>query len=212
MNKTTRKAAKTAKHNANNKAVKAAKTEKKKPETFVGDIQFRSPHAEFPPDARAHIEKRLQKLTRFFNRILSASITYEEKRGQHEVSIHLDADGRGLHLNEKHHELRTAIDTLMNRLEHQLARYKERLRRGGTRTDREALNAVEIAEEEETTTAPRLAEFKRTALKPMAVDEAILQMELSTQNFFVFRDVETDQFCVLYLRPDGHYGLMEINS
>jgi putative sigma-54 modulation protein len=208
MNRTTRKAVKTAKNSTNHKAVKP---EKKKAETFVGDIHFRSPHAEFPPDARTHVEKRLKKLTRFFNRILSASITYEEKRGQHEVSIHLDADGKGLHLNEKHHELRTAIDILMNRLEHQLARYKERMHRGGTRTDREALNASETPQEEDITTTPRLAEFKRATLKPMAVDEAILQMELSTQNFFVFRDVETDQFCVLYRRPDGHYGLVEMN-
>jgi putative sigma-54 modulation protein len=43
----------------------------------------------------------------------------------------------------------------------------------------------------------------------MDAEEAILQMELLGHNFFVFRNGETDEVNVVYLRKDGKYGLIE---
>jgi len=43
----------------------------------------------------------------------------------------------------------------------------------------------------------------------MAIDEAILQMNLLGHNFFVFSNAETEQVNVLYKRKDGNYGLIE---
>jgi putative sigma-54 modulation protein len=50
---------------------------------------------------------------------------------------------------------------------------------------------------------------KRFALKPMAPEEAVLQMDLLGHNFFVFRDAETNQVSVVYKRQSGGYGLIE---
>ena len=50
---------------------------------------------------------------------------------------------------------------------------------------------------------------KRFAVKPMNVDEAILQMELIGHNFFVYKDSDTNDINVLYKRKDGNYGLLE---
>ncbi|MEO0250093.1 MAG: ribosome-associated translation inhibitor RaiA [candidate division WOR-3 bacterium] len=189
---------------------KRSKTQKPKPEPFIGDIHFRSPHNEFPSEMRAYVEKKLMKLTRFFNTILSAGITHEEQRGYHQVSVHLDADGKPLHIVERQPDLRGAIDALFDRLEHQLIRHKERLRKGNLRRRREALRESSFASPEEAAEPSQLAEVKRMDLKPMSLEEAMLQIELLKQEFLVFRDEQTDQFCVLYRRADGHYGLMEI--
>ena len=43
----------------------------------------------------------------------------------------------------------------------------------------------------------------------MAVEEAILQMNLLNHQFFVFRDMETEAYCVVYKRDDGGYGIIE---
>ena len=56
---------------------------------------------------------------------------------------------------------------------------------------------------------PRVVRTKRFALKPMIIDEAILQMDLLGHSFFVFRNAETDEINVLYKRKDGNYGLIE---
>jgi putative sigma-54 modulation protein len=65
---------------------------------------------------------------------------------------------------------------------------------------------------EEEAEGPRLTEVRRLALKPMSVDEAILQVELGNHGFLVFRDTETDQLCVIQRLSDGNYGLMEISG
>ena len=50
---------------------------------------------------------------------------------------------------------------------------------------------------------------KRFVVKPMDVQEAIMQMNLLDHNFFVFRDAETEEVNVVYRRNDGNYGLIE---
>jgi len=61
----------------------------------------------------------------------------------------------------------------------------------------------------ESETPRRIVRTKRFALKPMSVDEAILQMELLAHSFFVFTNAQTDETNVLYLRDDGNLGLIE---
>ena len=50
---------------------------------------------------------------------------------------------------------------------------------------------------------------KRFAVKPMSVEEAILQMNLLGHGFFVFRNTESDSVDVVYKRNDEGYGLIE---
>ena len=54
-----------------------------------------------------------------------------------------------------------------------------------------------------------IVKTKRFVVKPMDVQEAIMQMNLINHNFFVFRDAQTEDFCVVYKRKDGAYGLIE---
>ena len=65
---------------------------------------------------------------------------------------------------------------------------------------------VDDAEEDE---LPRVVRTKRFAIKPMDIDEAIMQMELLGHDFFVFANAGTDEVNVLYQRKDGQYGLIE---
>ena len=46
-------------------------------------------------------------------------------------------------------------------------------------------------------------------MKPMDEEEAILEMNLLGHEFFVYKDMHTDQINVLYRRKDGNYGLIE---
>ncbi|MBM3457117.1 MAG: hypothetical protein FJX77_01080, partial [Armatimonadetes bacterium] len=59
---------------------------------------------------------------------------------------------------------------------------------------------------------PTIVRRKRFAIKPMAAEEAVLQMELLHHDFFVFLDAESDLVCVLYRRQDGNYGLLEVDA
>ena len=67
----------------------------------------------------------------------------------------------------------------------------------------------EIYKDEEEEEEPQIVRVKRFAMKPMAVEEAILQMNLLGHDFFVFFDAETEDVNVIYRRKDGNYGLIE---
>jgi putative sigma-54 modulation protein len=56
---------------------------------------------------------------------------------------------------------------------------------------------------------PRIVRTKRFALRPMDVEEAVMQMELLGHDFFVFRDADSGDVSVVYKRRDGNYGLIE---
>ena len=103
-----------------------------------------------------------------------------------------------------------SIDASMDRVEKQIRRNKSRLQRRLQQSPKLAEiptnDAVDTVEGEE---LPRLVRTKRFAVKPMDVEEAIMQMELLGHDFFVFRNAETDDVNVLYRRRDGNYGLID---
>ncbi|GBC92507.1 Ribosome hibernation promotion factor [bacterium HR15] len=184
---------------------------RKRKATEIGEITIRSPHDELPADAKAYIERKLQKLTRFFPRILWIEVTHEWQRGQHIISIHLEsADGHRFHYEERAAELRTAVDAAVQGLEHQLARYKERLQRGTNRLTREILSTPPPETSTEAMESnPTIVRTRRVALKPMPVEEALLQAELEQEPFHVFYDSDSDCLCVLVRLQPGKYELRE---
>ena len=92
-------------------------------------------------------------------------------------------------------------------IERQLKKYKTKL----VDQEQSALSFSEayIEEDAEEPDAVKIVRTKRFAVKPMDPEEACIQMELLGHSFFVFRDAETDEVCVVYKRKDGTYGLIE---
>jgi putative sigma-54 modulation protein len=184
---------------------------RKRKETEIGEITIRSPHDELPADAKAYIQRKLQKLTRFFSRILWIEVTHQLQRGQHIIAIHLEsADGHRFHYEERAAELRVAVDAAVQGLEHQLARYKERLQRGSNRLSREEMLTLPAeSETERSGTNPEVVRSRVVSLKPMPVEEALLQAELEEEPFYVFYDGDSDRVCLLVRLQPGKYELRE---
>ena len=107
-------------------------------------------------------------------------------------------------------DMYTSIDNVVDKLERQVRKYKTRMNRKIKNLSIKDLapetNTVAVKEEVD---EPKVVKTKRFAVKPMHVDEAILQMELLGHNFFVFLDANTEEVNVLYKRKDGNYGLIE---
>ena len=180
----------------------------------IVDVTFRSPHQELSESEKAYVRRKLQKLARFFHKIWTLEVTYELVRGQHRVAVLVDADGQKFHHDETAHEFRAAVDAVVQKLEHQLARYKERLQKRG-RTPREevietALAAGETAEEPENPVPnPTIRRTIRVPLKPMSLEEALLQAELEGASVYMFRDADANRYCVLVQVEKGVYDLIE---
>ncbi len=193
----------------------------KRKQVEMSDVTFRSPHQELTEAEKAYIRRKMQKLARFFHKIWTLEVVHELVRGQHHIAVHLDADGHAFHIQEKHPELRAAVDKAVQALEHQLARYKEKLQKGRGRITREEMLSETLAPEATETPEPAEAEespnpsvrqVKRISLKPMSVEEALLQAELTEAPFYVFHDADTNFVCVLSRVEPGAYDLIEIVS
>ena len=178
----------------------------------IVDVTFRSPHQELSESEKAYVRRKLQKLARFFHKLWALEVTYEQVRGQHHVSVLVDADGQKFHHDETAHEFRAAVDAVVQKLEHQLARYKERLQKRG-RTPREEVieTVMSEGESEEETPAPNptIRRTIRVPLKPMSIEEALLQADLESAPVYMFHDADANRACVLVQVEKGVYDLIE---
>lgn len=162
-------------------------------------------------DVRALIEKKINKLDKFFLENAEAYVTLSKKREKEFLELTITAAGSLFRSEVEGPSFCHAIDTALNVIERQIRKNKTRLEkrlREGAFLDGGALEPAEIVEEE--------VEFKIRKksfnLKPMTTEEAIMQMNLLSHEFFVYEDQDSGLVNVVYKRKDGAYGLIETHK
>ncbi len=154
---------------------------------------------------RNFVQQKLDKLDRFFaGSELTAQVVLSVQREHQTVEVTIPVEGLLLRAQESDTSMYTACDRVLDKLERQLHKYKTRLIRKPRRDA--AVSAVTEAQREESEDG--VLREKRFPVKPMTVEEAILQMELLGHDFFVFRDAGTEAVRVVYRRRHGGYGLI----
>jgi putative sigma-54 modulation protein len=111
-----------------------------------------------------------------------------------------------LRAKESSHDMKASIDQLVDKLERQVTRYREKRQRKASRRDGIALDEPPGVPVEGD---GMIVKTKQFPVKPMTPEEAVLQMELVGHDFFVFRNAESGEVNVVYRRRDGAYGLIE---
>lgn len=185
-------------------------------------VIFSGKNVELTPALRSYAESKLLKLARFLDNVQEVKVTESIMRNQHIAEVTLMANGTIIRAEERSADMYTTIDLVIDKLERQLTRYKDRF---VTRTrdsldgaKPHALIATQAAaaptpgETEEEQTFPEIVRTKRFAVKPMDPEEAAMEMELIGHDFYVFRNAENNQVNVIYKRRDGNYGLIEPNQ
>jgi putative sigma-54 modulation protein len=116
--------------------------------------------------------------------------------------------GPVLRAREASGDMKASIDQLVDKLERQVKRYREKRRVAPRRHARDGIpsDAPPVALEEDATAIVKTKQFSVTS---MSAEEAVLQLELVGHDFFVFRNAETEIINVVYRRRDGDYGLIE---
>ena len=174
-------------------------------------LEIRTRNVELTEALRRYVEKRLARVGRYLDGIEEVQVRLRLERSRHVVEVTIPLDGLVLRAEEQTCDMYASVDLVVEKLERQIAKYKtrliRRLRTAGTREAAAPGTSEEKPEElgEEAT----IARVKRFPIKPMSVDEAILQMNLLGHNFFVFANARTAKINVVYRRRDGGYGLIE---
>ena len=162
-------------------------------------------------DLRAYAEKKIGKLDRFFKTEADASVTFSIERGRFLAEITIRNNGLFYRASELTNDMYASIDSGVAAIERQIRRNKTRLEkrlRDGV-LERDAVPAYVPAEEEDKEEEFKVVRSKRFSIKPMSVQEAILQMNLLGHEFFVFRNMDAeDAISVVYERKNGGYVLI----
>lgn len=159
---------------------------------------------------KEYITEKIGKIERYFdNAAIEAQVSLEVDKERHIIEVTAYVDGLILRGEEETGDMYASIDGVVEKLERQIRKYKTRIHRKlREKNGRAGLNLdLDFGPDEEE--EPRVVKTKRYAIKPMSVEEAIMQMNLIGHDFFVFHNAGTDEVNVVYKRKDGNYGLIE---
>lgn len=174
------------------------------------NINVRGKNIEVTPALKEYAERRIGKLEKFlgedFEAVVALSVTKEEQT----VEVTIPFNGMIIRGEESTADMYSSIDLVIDKLEKQVEKYKGKIMERRVRaTGGKPVSKKPSTKEKAKENGPRVVKTKRFAVKPMDVDEAILQMNLLGHSFFVFFNAENEQVNVLYRRKDGNYGLIE---
>lgn len=178
------------------------------------ELFVKGKNVEVTDHLREYVQKKIGKLDRYLPTISEARVelsSEDTKAAQHRqvCQVTLRSNGVILRAEERSDDMFNAIDTVLDKMHRQIARYKGKRAdrwRGAGATAEPLPVEIEPESEEETTDIVRR---KRFAMAPMLPEEAIEQMELLGHDFFVFYNADEGAVNVLYRRRDGDYGLLQ---
>jgi putative sigma-54 modulation protein len=162
---------------------------------------------------KEYVEDRLKKLKRYIDNPVDAHVILSVEKFRNTAEINLLANGLNINSKEEEKDMHLAIDNAIEKIERQLKKRKEKIR--GFKANHSRSGAVEgesVGEENEETTESKVVESRKIVLKPMSIDDAVMEMETSKNRFVIYRDSFTENVNVIYRREDGKFALMEISS
>ena len=153
-------------------------------------------------------EKKLSKLDKYFQKDIQGNVTFSTQKNRKIIEVTINLPGTIIRAEESSDDMYASIDKAIDILERQIRKYKTKLQKRYQNGETIRFENVVPLNKENDINKPKLVKRKTFPLKPMSSDEAILQMELLSHNFFVFMDADTEEVNVIYKRKDGDYGLI----
>lgn len=157
---------------------------------------------------KEYIENKLSKLDKYFenpNEIEATVLTKIVGRTQI-IEVTIPTKHFLLRNEESNQDLYTAIDKIVDKLERQIRKNKEKI---NSRINKTFIQDFEYGLEDEYEEDEKIVKRKKVELKPIDEEEAIIQMEMLGHSFFVYKDVDSEKVCIIYRRKNGDYGVIE---
>lgn len=163
---------------------------------------------------REYIDEKLNKLKKYVDNPVEARVVLSVEKFRNVAEVNLMANGLNVNAKEEAKDMHLAIDDAIEKIERQLKKRKEKIRTKKTSSTRSGnMGEIEqLSEDVDEISETRVVEIKKIVLKPMSLDDAVMEIESSKNRFVIYRDSSTENVSVIYLRDDGKYALIETNS
>lgn len=172
-------------------------------------VNFR--HMESSDAVRTYVEEKLSRVRKYIDEPIDAQVVLSvQKKIRQRAEVTMVAKGLTMKSAEEMDDMYAAIDGMVDKIERQLKRYKDKLKQHkGRDNSRQIQKTIYTSQSvDEGAAEPEIVRSHSFFVKPMSVEEAVMQMDLLDKTFLVFTDDQSEEMNVVYRRSDGNYGLI----
>lgn len=174
------------------------------------EINVRGEKQEITPAMKTYSEEKLSRLAKYLEKEseVKGFVLFKINGTKHKVEITIPLKNTTIRVEEEGPDYYAAVDTAVDKLERQIRKNKTKLENKRNSVGRDFMMIdIESYEDGE----PGKIEKRKTVdAKPMDEDEAILQLELIGHDFYLYKDVDIDNYALIYKRKNGGYGKIEV--
>jgi len=173
-------------------------------------VTFR--HMKTHEGVKAYVKEKVEKLQKYIENPREVHVVLAVEKFRHIAEITILGNGGIFNSQAKDNDLHAAIDQMVDKMERQVRerREKARQKRANASSPKAPLRrGGKAGEEREEGDLSSLVQRRRTIAKPMSLEEALSQLQLSKNDFLVFVHSDTGQMNVVYRAKDGSYGWVE---
>jgi len=178
------------------------------------EISFTFRHMEPSTELRSYVEEKVYKVKKYFDSPVEAHIVLKIEKFRHIADMTISIDGNKIKAVDESGDMYSSIDQAMDKIEEQLRRLmsrKKEYRLENIKGTDLLINGVET-QEDHVESEPTIIKAERVDIKPMDINEAAMQMNMSKRNFFVFSNSKSKSINIIYKRNDGNLGLIETST
>ena len=188
------------------------------------EIQIQAKNIDLNPNAEEYIQKKFNRLQRHLPNLddakMEVSMTQARAtRDRVQAQMTLNISGYTLRGQDRGVNLFAAVDAVTDVVDRQIRRFKGKVYHSSqAKKSRSSFRDIppeaiiempDAGEEEAIEEIGQVVRTKRHSMPPMSVEDAIMQMEMLGHSFFLFFNMDSDEYNVAYRRRDGDYGVIE---
>ena len=170
------------------------------------EVLVRSDKTTVTKAMKDYVKEKLSKLEKYtVLDDVKATVFVKVRSYSQKVEVTIPLKTLILRAEEESEDFYSAVDLLISKLERQIRKNKTKLKKK-EKTGIKEFNIddiIDLSEDE------KIVKRKKIEIKPMSLDEAILQMELLGHNFYMYKDSDLGSVALVYKRRDGGYGVIE---
>jgi putative sigma-54 modulation protein len=162
---------------------------------------------EITPALKDFAEEKLRKLDRLLDDPIEVHLVLAIEKHRHIAEIQVKSRTAIFSGTQETGDLYASIGEVADKLERQALKHKEKMQDHKHRKSVRQLEPETADEPEEH--SPRVQRSKSYSVRPLSLEDALINLEASGDEVLVYRDVESERLNVVYRRSDGDFGLVE---
>ncbi len=170
------------------------------------NVTFR--HTKPSEELKDYVRERYSRLMKYSDSPMNVHVVLSSEKFRNTAEVVVSGNGIRAAAKQEHDDLRAAIDLVLDKIERQLKKFREKIK--SKRYSSASAGSIQKPEysPDDTGQEPVIT-IQKINPKPMSIEEAADQLQISGSGFLAFLNADTNRVNVIYWRKDGGLGLLE---